>query len=318
MSNNKLKTLKVGILGEPNTGKSTLFNTLMNKKYSIVTRKAQTTIKKNSAVLVKKNKQIIFTDTPGVITYKKNINRAMFKEASNVAFEVDVILLLFNIKKDNIEKIIATAKFYDKHKVEVIILLNKIDLLNTETFYKKVSLVKSELENKILFSISGKKNIGVEQLINYLNKNKINLIRTDVGDRNIIKVMRDENIILGGEPSGHVILDNYSSTGDGILASLEVLGIMKFENKKLSTLANIYMPYPQIVQNFPIKTNQGSQLLINNIKKKVEKKIDRKDARIVIRKSGTENKIRTMIEAKDLELAKSISKKIVSLMKERT
>ena len=172
MPNNKIKTLKVGILGEPNTGKSTLFNTLMNKKYSIVTRKAQTTIKKNSAVLVKENKQIIFTDTPGVITYKKNINRAMFKEASNVAFEVDVILLLFNIKKDDIEKIRATAKFYDKHKVEVIILLNKIDLLNTETFYKKVSLVKSDLENKIIFSISGKKNIGVDQLINYLNKNK--------------------------------------------------------------------------------------------------------------------------------------------------
>ena len=172
MSNKEIKTLKVGILGEPNTGKSTLFNTLMNKKYSIVTRKAQTTIKKNSAVLVKKNKQIIFTDTPGVITYKKNINRGMYKEASNVAFEVDVILLLFNIKKDNIEKIKATAKFYDKHEVEVIILLNKIDLLNTETFYKKVSLVKSELENKILFSISGKKNIGVDQLINYLNKNK--------------------------------------------------------------------------------------------------------------------------------------------------
>ena len=172
MLDNKIKTLKVGILGEPNTGKSTLFNALMNKKYSIVTRKAQTTIKKNSAVLVKKNKQIIFTDTPGVITYKKNINRAMYKEASNVAFEVDVILLLFNIKKDNIEKIKAVAKFYDKHEVEVIILLNKIDLLNTETFYKKVSLVQQELENRILFSISGKKNIGVDQLINYLNKNK--------------------------------------------------------------------------------------------------------------------------------------------------
>ena len=172
MSNKKIKTLKVGILGEPNTGKSTLFNTLMNKKYSIVTRKAQTTIKKNSAVLVKENKQIIFTDTPGVITYKKNINRGMYKESSNVAFEVDVILLLFNIKKDTIEKIKATANFYDKHEVEVIILLNKIDLLNAETFYKKVSLMKSELENKILFSISGKKNIGVDQLINYLNKNK--------------------------------------------------------------------------------------------------------------------------------------------------
>ncbi|GIS23697.1 MAG: phosphoglucosamine mutase [Alphaproteobacteria bacterium] len=154
-------------------------------------------------------------------------------------------------------------------------------------------------------------------LEDYFLEKKINLIRTDVGDRNIIQSMKEQNFVLGGEPSGHIILSNYSSTGDGILASLEVLGIMKFENKKLSTLANIYIPYPQIMQNFPIKTNQKSESIINNIKKKVEKKIDKKDARIVIRKSGTENKIRTMIEAKNLELAKSISKKIVSLMKEK-
>ena len=90
-------------------------------------------------------------------------------------------------------------------------------------------------------------------LEDYFLEKKINLIRTDVGDRNIIQSMKEQNFVLGGEPSGHIILDNYSSTGDGILASLEVLGIMKFENKKLSTLANIYIPYPQIMQNFPIK-----------------------------------------------------------------
>ena len=172
MLNNKIKTLKVGILGEPNTGKSTLFNTLIKKKLSIVTRKAQTTIKKNSAVLVKNNKQIIFTDTPGVIPFKKNINRAMFKEASNVAFEVNVILLLFNIKKDNVKKIKAAVEYYDKNKIDVILLLNKIDLLDDETFYKKVSLVKLELENKIIFSISGKKYIGIDQFINYLYRYK--------------------------------------------------------------------------------------------------------------------------------------------------
>ena len=154
-------------------------------------------------------------------------------------------------------------------------------------------------------------------LENYFLEKKINLIRTDVGDRNIIQSMKEQKFVLGGEPSGHIILDNYSSTGDGILASLEVLGIMKFENKKLSALANIYTPYPQIMQNFPIGTNQKSESIISNIKKKVEKKIDKKDARIIIRKSGTENKIRTMIEAKNLELAQSISKKIVSLMKEK-
>ncbi len=90
-------------------------------------------------------------------------------------------------------------------------------------------------------------------LEDYFLEKKINLIRTDVGDRNIIQSMKEKNLVLGGEPSGHIILDNYSSTGDGILAALEVLGIMKFENKKLSTLANIYIPYPQIMQNFPIR-----------------------------------------------------------------
>ena len=154
-------------------------------------------------------------------------------------------------------------------------------------------------------------------LEDYFLEKKINLIRTDVGDRNIIQSMKEQNFVLGGEPSGHVILDNYSSTGDGILASLEVLGIMKFENKKLSKLANIYIPYPQILQSFPIRTNQKPELIISNIKKKIEKKIDKKAARIIIRKSGTENKIRTMIEAKNLDLVKSISKKIVSLMKEK-
>ena len=154
-------------------------------------------------------------------------------------------------------------------------------------------------------------------LEDYFLEKKINLIRTDVGDRNIIQSMKEQKFVLGGEPSGHIILDNYSSTGDGILASLEVLGIMKFENKKLSALANVYTPYPQIMQNFPIRTNQKSESIINNIKKKVENKIDKKDARIIIRKSGTENKIRTMIEANNLELAQSISKKIVSLMKEK-
>ena len=154
-------------------------------------------------------------------------------------------------------------------------------------------------------------------LEDYFLAKKINLIRTDVGDRNIIQSMKEQNFVLGGEPSGHIILNNYSSTGDGILASLEVLGIMKFENKKLSSLANIYIPYPQIVQNIPIRTNQKFESIISNIKKKVEKRLDKKDARIIIRKSGTENKIRTMIEAKNLEFAKSISKKIISLMKEK-
>ena len=68
-------------------------------------------------------------------------------------------------------------------------------------------------------------------LANYLEKNNINFIRTDVGDRNIIKEMRQNDFVLGGEPSGHIILSNKSSSGDGLLASLEVLYTLK-ESKK--------------------------------------------------------------------------------------
>ena len=115
MLDNKIKSLKVGIIGEPNTGKSTLLNSIMDEKYSIVTHKANTTLKKINAALTRDNKQIIFTDTPGIITYKKNINRGIFKEAKNVALEADVVILLFNIKKDNTEKIKYVTEYFKNY-----------------------------------------------------------------------------------------------------------------------------------------------------------------------------------------------------------
>ena len=128
--------------------------------------------------------------------------------------------------------------------------------------------------------------------------------------------MSEKNITLGGEPSGHIILNKYSSTGDGILASLEVLGVMKFENKKLSNLSNVYKPYPQIIQNYPIKNSSNISSIIDLIKNKINKNLNIKKARLIIRKSGTENKIRIMSEAKDLKLAKSISNNVINLLKE--
>ncbi len=156
-------------------------------------------------------------------------------------------------------------------------------------------------------------NKGLE---NYLLKNNINLIRTDVGDRNVIKIMREKNFILGGEPSGHIILNKYSSTGDGILAALEILGIMKIKNKKLSNLSNLYQPYPQTYQNYPLNANQSPNSLIKTVKTKLKKIIEKNDARLVIRKSGTENKIRIMAEAKNQNLADNISKEAIKILKD--
>jgi len=153
-------------------------------------------------------------------------------------------------------------------------------------------------------------------LENYFVENNIELIRTKVGDRNIIKEMKSKDFIIGGEPSGHIILNNYSSTGDGILASLEVLGIMKTKKRKLSTLSNIYKPFPQIIQNYSLKKNQDVEKLINKVQKKIKRLLNYNQARLIIRKSGTENKIRVMSEADDMETTKYNVQEVLKIIKE--
>ena len=139
----------------------------------------------------------------------------------------------------------------------------------------------------------------------YLKKIGISFVRTAVGDRNIIAKMQEKKYVLGGEPSGHIILGQYSSTGDGILASLEILGIMKEKNKKLSELSNLFIPYPQIIEDYIINNKYNGNILniaknkIDELKKEVHNK-----CRLIIRKSGTENKIRIMAEAKNINQAK--------------
>ena len=153
-------------------------------------------------------------------------------------------------------------------------------------------------------------------LENYFLSNKINLIRTKVGDRNIIKEMNSKGFIIGGEPSGHIILNNYSSTGDGILASLEILGIMKTKKKKLSFLSNIYKPFPQIIQNYTLKKDQDVKKLIDKVEKKIKRFLNYNQARLIIRKSGTENKIRVMSEADDMTTTKNNVQEVLKIIKE--
>ena len=83
-------------------------------------------------------------------------------------------------------------------------------------------------------------NSGLEK---YFEKKNINFVRSEVGDRNIINEMKKNNFVLGGEPSGHIILSNMSSSGDGLLASLEVLYTLKESKKKLSSFSNLFKPF---------------------------------------------------------------------------
>lgn len=153
-------------------------------------------------------------------------------------------------------------------------------------------------------------NMGMEI---YLQEQGIELHRTQVGDRYVSEKMRAEGLNLGGEQSGHVILSDYSTTGDGILAALQFLAMMVETGKKSSELAKVYEPLPQTLKNCRYEQGQNADDLIA----KIQAKIDAAEAtlkgrgRILIRKSGTEPLIRVMVEGNDEAEIEAIADELV-------
>jgi phosphoglucosamine mutase len=141
-------------------------------------------------------------------------------------------------------------------------------------------------------------NYGLE---NFLRKEKIKFFRSRVGDRYVKEKMRKFNFNLGGEQSGHIILGKFATTGDGLLVALEVLFSLR-EEKKASELLNVFLPVPQILENITVKDqNIIDKPKCKNAIKKANKLIKNK-GRLLIRKSGTEPKIRIMGESYDKNL----------------
>jgi len=139
-------------------------------------------------------------------------------------------------------------------------------------------------------------NIGLER---YLNTMKLTMARTRVGDRYVVEHMRAHGYNVGGEQSGHIILSDHTTTGDGIIAALQVLAYMQETQKPLSECGKLFTPLPQILKNVPYK---GSSPLTNpTVKKAIEsaEKTLGKSGRVLIRESGTEPLIRVMAEGED-------------------
>jgi len=141
-------------------------------------------------------------------------------------------------------------------------------------------------------------------LQNYFKNQKIKFIRANVGDRYVKEKMKKNNFNLGGEQSGHIILGKFATTGDGLLVALEVLFSMR-KGKKASELFNIFKLTPQILENIKVKDKS----IINSKKcrtaiKRSEKMIQN-NGRMLVRKSGTEPKIRIMGESNNINLLKN-------------
>ncbi|WP_439109506.1 phosphoglucosamine mutase [Lentibacter sp.] len=153
-------------------------------------------------------------------------------------------------------------------------------------------------------------NLGLER---YLQGHGIGLERTGVGDRYVVEKMRDGGFNLGGEQSGHIVMTDYATTGDGLMAGLQFLAEMVRSGKRASELANAFEPVPQLLKN--VRFQQGQAPLDDT---SVQAEIARVEAelegrgRLLIRKSGTEPLVRVMAECEDEALLEQSVDAIVS------
>ncbi|PKR53394.1 phosphoglucosamine mutase [Thalassospira marina] len=140
-------------------------------------------------------------------------------------------------------------------------------------------------------------NLGLER---YLEKQGLRLIRTKVGDRYVVEQMRALGCNVGGEQSGHIVLSDFASTGDGLLASLQVLAVLAGHDGPVSQMTHVFDPLPQILKNvrYAAGTDPLSDSRVIEAISAAEKSFNG-DGRVLIRKSGTEPLIRVMAEGDD-------------------
>ena len=150
-------------------------------------------------------------------------------------------------------------------------------------------------------------NYGLEKFFKRL---KIKFLRTDVGDRYVKEKMKKNNFNLGGEQSGHIILGKFATTGDGILVALETLFSIR-KGKKASKYFNAFKQIPQILENVDVKDKNIIESANCKRSIKLVSKMINGRGRLLVRKSGTESKIRIMIESNN----KRLNKKCIKLIK---
>ena len=153
-------------------------------------------------------------------------------------------------------------------------------------------------------------------LMKALEKEKIDVIRTQVGDRFVYEEIKKGGYKLGGEQSGHIIFSSYATTGDGILTSLKVMEIMLYKKAKLSELVSSFRAYPQTLINVQVQDKDKimSSDKVKNSAAEAENRLAGK-GRVLLRASGTENIIRVMVEAESDELCKDTAERLADIVR---
>ena len=179
-------------------------------------------------------------------------------------------------------------------------------------------IAKNKFESKIHLGVKGvvgtlMTNKGLEKAF---NDEGIELVRSDVGDKYVLQKLNELNWTLGGEQSGHILCLDKSNTGDGIIAAIQFLQSIVVLNKTIPELLSEFKKYPQILTN--VKVKDGNKVLKNKKLQKAQKKseelLETFDGRVLIRKSGTEHKIRIMVESNSKEATSEQSALLTDLV----
>ncbi|MDD9899728.1 MAG: phosphoglucosamine mutase [Alphaproteobacteria bacterium] len=154
-------------------------------------------------------------------------------------------------------------------------------------------------------------NLGLER---FLVAQGLHLCRTPVGDRYVVDHMRGNDYNVGGEQSGHIILGDYSTTGDGLIAALQVLAVIRRAQKPASAVMNVFAPVPQLLQNVRYKNavSLDSGEMQTAIRSAEERLGDA--GRILVRKSGTEPLVRVMAEGDEEKLVKAVVQELCAVV----
>ncbi len=155
-------------------------------------------------------------------------------------------------------------------------------------------------------------NLGLERHLKGLG---LSLARTPVGDRYVVEYMRQHGFNVGGEQSGHIVLSDYTTTGDGLVTALQILGVVTTSGKPVSEVCHQFEPMPQVLKNVRVK--KGQPLDDQRVIKVIDESKGKlgKTGRLVIRPSGTEPVIRVMAEGDDAKLIGKVVNDIVDALK---
>jgi phosphoglucosamine mutase len=154
-------------------------------------------------------------------------------------------------------------------------------------------------------------NLGLERHFAGLG---LKLVRTPVGDRYVLETMRADGYNVGGEPSGHIILSDFATTGDGFVAALQVLAVVRKSGRPVSEVCHRFDPLPQVLKN--VRFSSGAPLEnagVRSVIQSGEKRLGG-GGRLVIRPSGTEPVIRVMAEGEDRDLVESVVDDVVAAL----